>query len=81
MNNKLHKPTTYIVKIWDENDNYIKEETYPMHLYSLENVFEILKGKEERCDIYEGRYLKKRGKYVTTALTYFWDKCQWAIQK
>ena len=52
-----------------------------MHLYSLDDVFEKLKGREEDCDIYEGRYHKKTGKYVATALTYIWDGFKWVEQR
>lgn len=51
-----------------------------MHLYSLEDVIEELKGREETCDIYEGRYWKERGKYITTGNTYIWDACGWVLQ-
>lgn len=77
-NNKFKRPTSYIACFWDEDGGIIVEQKiYPMHLYSLDDIFENLKGRERECDIYEGRYSKKRGKYVTTALTYIWDGCQW----
>lgn len=81
MNNKKFKPTTYIVLFWNEDGSEkIKEEVYPMHLYSLDDVIERLKGREEMCDIYEGRYQKDRRKYITTGKTYIWDACGWILQ-
>ena len=82
MNSKKFRPTSYIVMFWNEDGTEkIKEEIYPMHLYTIDDVIELLKGKEETCDIYEGRYLKERGKYITTGNTYIWDACcGWALQ-
>lgn len=81
MNNKKFRPTSYIVMFWNEDGTEkIKEEIYPMHLYSLDDVIAFLKGKETTCDIYEGRYWKDRGKYITTGNAYVWDACGWALQ-
>ena len=81
MNSKKFRPTSYIVMFWNEDGTEkIKEEIYPMYLYTLDDVIDLLKGKEEICDIYEGRYLKGRGKYITTGNTYIWDACGWALQ-
>lgn len=81
MNNKKFIPTSYIVMFWNKDGSEkIGEEIYPMHLYSLEDVIEELKGREETCDIYEGRYWKNRGRYITTGNTYFWDGCGWELQ-
>lgn len=80
-NEKFRKPTTYIVMFWNETGKFVNQEIYQMHLYSLDDVFEKLKGREEECDIYEGRYHKKRGKYITTALTYIWDGSKWVEQR
>lgn len=78
--NKLRKPTTYVVLFWNEDDSKIvREEAYPMHIYSLEEVFLKLKGKKSKCDIYEGRYLKNRGKYITAGKTYVWVNFSWTI--
>ena len=77
----LAKPTTYLVKFWNENGSEcIKEELYPMHIFSLTEVIEKLKGKESSCDIYESRYHKERGSYITNGKTIIWDGCQWVTQ-
>ena len=81
MKGKKFRPTSYIVMFWNEDGTEkIKEEIYPMHLYSLDDVIALLKGKEVTCDIYEGRYWKNRGKYITTGNTYVWDACGWTLQ-
>lgn len=77
----LSKPTTYIVKFWNEDGSeLIKEEVYPMHVFSLTDVIAKLKGREKECDIYECRYHKKLSRYVTNGRTIIWDGCIWAIQ-
>ena len=59
MSNKKFKPTSYIVIFWNgDSTEKVKEEIYPMHQYSLDDVLALLKGKEVTCDIYEGRYWK-----------------------
>ena len=77
----LTRPTTYLVKFWNENGSEcVKEEAYPMHIFSLKEVIEELKGKENYCDIYESRYHKKRSRYITNGRTIIWDGCDWVIQ-
>lgn len=77
----LKRPTTYLVKFWNaDGSECIKEESYPMHIFSLEDVISKLKGKESVCDIYESRYYKKRGAYITNGRTIIWDGCDWATQ-
>ena len=77
----LSKPTTYLVTLWNEDGSeLIKEEVYPMHIFSLEDVISKLKGKENECDIYESRYHKKRGKYITNGRTIIWNGCVWVTQ-
>ena len=63
---KRHKPTTYVAIFWDEETEtkIIGKEFYPMYLYSLNDVFEKVKGREKSCCIYESRYLKDWEKYV-----------------
>ncbi len=83
INNKKLKPTSYIVMFWNKDGSEkIKEEIYPMHKYSFDDVAELLNGKENICDIYEGRFLKNRGRYITTGNTYIWDiyGCGWVSQ-
>lgn len=77
----LKRPTTYLVKFWNaDGSECIKEEAYPMHIFSLEEVISKLKGKESECDIYESRYHRKRSRYITNGRTIIWDGWQWAIQ-
>ena len=77
----LKKPTTYVVRFWNEDGTEcIKQEMYPMHIFSLNDVISKLKGKETQCDIYESRYDKGRGLYVTNGRTIIWDDCDWVIQ-
>lgn len=73
MNNKFLKATTYVVIFWDDtNSEILKEEAYPMHIYSFEDVVLKLKGQENKCDIYEGRFYKRRSKYITVGKTFIW---------
>lgn len=77
----IEKPTTYLVMFWNaDGSECIKKEVYPMHLFSLEDVIEKLKGKESECDIYESRYHKKRNTYITNGKTIIWNGCNWVIQ-
>lgn len=77
----LNRPTTYIVKFWSKDGSTLtREEFYPMHLYPLDEVISKLKGKEDVCDIYEGRYSKRCGTYIINGNTYIWDACNWALQ-
>lgn len=82
--NKKFRPTSYIVMFWNEDGSEkIKEEIYPMHLYSFDDVITLLQGKEDTCDIYEGRYFKNKdgsGKYTVTGKTYIWDSFKWVLQ-
>lgn len=78
MSNKQFKPTSYVVKFWNpEGTVQTKEEVYPMHLYSLNEVIELLKGKECECDIYESRYWKRAEEYVTVGKTFVWNSYDW----
>ena len=63
---KRHKPTTYVAIFWDEEtETKIKgKEFYPMHSYSLNDVFKKVKGREKSCCIYESRYLKDKEAYI-----------------
>lgn len=75
---KKHKPTTYLVIFWNKTGSKeVKREVYPMHLYTFDGVAELLKRKETICDIYESRYLKQRGSYVTVGKTFSWDGYKW----
>lgn len=81
MSNKKFKPTSYIAIFWNgDGTEKVKEEIYPMHQYSLNEVIELLKGKEATCDIYEGRYWKEREEYITVGRSYIWDAYGWALQ-
>lgn len=81
MSDKKFRPTSYIVLYWNEDGTKkLKEEVYPMHKYSFDNVIKLLKGMEDLCDIYEGRYRKERGRYITTGKTYIWDSNKWVVQ-
>ena len=81
MNNKKIRPTSYIVMFWNKDGTKkIKEEIYPMYKFTLDDVIVLLKGKEETCDIYEGRFWKNRGRYITTRNTYIWDGYGWKLQ-
>lgn len=72
------KPTTYVVKEWDEQGKLISEEAYPMHLYTLDDVIKKLEGKEEYCDIYECRYSKRINKYITIGCGWYeWNGIVW----
>ena len=78
---KMHKPTTYEVIFWNKTGTEaIKKEYYPMYLYSFDDVIDILKGKECCCDIYESRYWKHIGRYVTVGKTFIWDGFTWTEQ-
>ena len=77
---KKYRPTTYLVIFWNETGSKeIKREVYPIHLYTLDDVFKLLKGKETICDIYEVRYWKRRNYYVTVGETFVWDGCKWVV--
>lgn len=81
MNDKKLRPTSYIVLFWNEDGTkMLREEVYPMHKYSFDDVTDKVSGIEETCDIYEGRYLKERGRYITTGKTYIWESGQWKVQ-
>ena len=71
------RPTSYILRFYDENGSEVKSEAYPMHKYSLDDMFSSVKGKESTCDIWLGRYHKKRRKYIATELAYIWENGQW----
>lgn len=80
MKSKKFRPTSYIVKFWNEDGSIqVKEDIYPMHLYSFDDVIEILKGRERTCDIHEGRYWKERCKYITTGNTFIWNGTVWVL--
>ncbi|EGC75540.1 hypothetical protein HMPREF0490_00739 [Lachnospiraceae bacterium 6_1_37FAA] len=51
-----------------------------MYKFTLDDVIVLLKGKEETCDIYECRFWKNRGRYITTGNTYIWDGYGWKLQ-
>lgn len=77
----LKRPTTYVVQFWNtDGSEIIKEEVYPMHIFSLEDVISKLKGKESECDIYESRYYKKRNKYLINGRIIIWDGYNWVTQ-
>ena len=77
----LKRPTTYLVKFWNEDGSEIvKEEVYSMHVFSLAEVTSKLKGKESECDIYESRYYKKRNQYITNGKTIIWNGYNWITQ-
>ena len=79
MKNKyIHRPTTFLVLEWnEEGSKLLNQEAYPIHLYSFDDVIKSLEGKEDRCDIYESRFSKKRNKYITVGNTYEWDGYKW----
>lgn len=78
----LSRPTTYVVRFWDEDGaECIKEEIYPMHLYSLSEVIFLLKGRESNCDIYESRYEKNLEKYITNGVTIVYVGYVWVMQR
>lgn len=78
---KKLKATTYILRFYNENGEQINEEAYPMYKYSLENIFDMLKGRETTCDIYIGRFYKKRRKYITLDIAYVYENGEWVEQK
>lgn len=71
------RPTSYILIFYDENGSEVRSEAYPMHKYSLDDIFNLLKDKESTCDIWLGRFSKRRGKYIPTNLAYIWENEAW----
>lgn len=77
---RLNNPSVYLVIFWNaDGSEEIKREVYPMHIFTLENVVEKLKGREMECDIYETRYYKKRSEYITNGKTFVWDGINWVV--
>lgn len=77
---RLNKPSVYLVIFWNaDGSKEIKREVYPMHIFTLEDVAEKLKGREMECDIYETRYYKKRSQYITNGKTFVWDGSNWVV--
>lgn len=77
---RLDRPSVYLVIFWNaDGSEEIKREVYPMHLFSLKDVTEKLKGQEYKCDIYESRYYKRRSQYITNGRVYVWNGLNWVI--
>lgn len=51
-----------------------------MHLFSFNDVVELLRGKEDMRDIYESRFSKRSGKYITVGNVYTWKNGSWVLQ-
>lgn len=77
----MFKPTTYMVLFWNKDESeVVGEEVYLMHLFSFNDVVELLRGKEDMCDIYESRFSKRSGKYITVGNVYTWKNGSWVLQ-
>lgn len=78
---RLDKPSVYLVIFWsDDGLGQLRREVYPMHLFTLEQVTEKLKGREMECDIYESRYNIDLGEYITVGRTLIWTGAAWIVQ-
>lgn len=78
---RLDRPSVYCVIFWNaDGTKEVKREVYPMHIFTLKDVVEKLKGREAECDIYESRYFKQHGQYIANGRTFVWNGYIWVVQ-